>query len=210
MADLYKGILGPMRGKIDGLVGRYMYGKALLQSKGQMGVVSGRVDPSDIQFKMGGCRYFASNINVPILKNLMFPKSRRTTQFAEFVRLNIHKFPVNGLPPLGNLDITNYQDTSLLDISFSVDFGSQLINLELFLPSSFPSWWDEAFVYIICYNRRSGQFFVSFDQWYVVDYFVVLDGIVFDHGDQLQFWIAPYSWNRKLSSLSVYNLLSIG
>lgn len=92
MADIYKGILGPARGKIDGLVGRYMHGKAFLQSKGQMGIISGRIELSPAQETMRLIRKVAYCAPQNVRRNFHFLGARIGGVGTAFIKNNWSHF----------------------------------------------------------------------------------------------------------------------
>lgn len=96
MSKIYKGVLGPMQGKIDGLIGRYMYGKGLLQSKGNTGVVNGRVENTPAQDRMSWARLAVKRIDPTYWDYSLKPTKKTWSSRNEWIHRNFNLFDVLG------------------------------------------------------------------------------------------------------------------
>lgn len=130
MADIFKGILGPMRGKIGAVVGRYMYGKGLVQSKGQMGVKSGRIDESPAQIGMKRLRALYRPTFNELLSYWYFPKSKKLPLYQSWIRDNWVAVTNTGELDFNLIKVTTGPELKMSEVSVYLNLGTEDLYIE--------------------------------------------------------------------------------
>lgn len=96
MAHLRRGILGPVQGGIDGMIGRVIWDKAVIQSKGQTGQNSQRLGTTEAQDKMFWLRWYTTQIPDLIWNYFMAPSKKTWTPRNQWIKSNFDFVGIEG------------------------------------------------------------------------------------------------------------------